>query len=65
MNPMPGGSVDNCITFQPVQNHVVIGDDFTDFLEVLPLHPDAEYYAPLLTRASHSAGWRICRKPSP
>ena len=21
MNPMPGGSVDNCITFQPVQNH--------------------------------------------
>ncbi|PEG63267.1 cellulose biosynthesis cyclic di-GMP-binding regulatory protein BcsB [Lelliottia amnigena] len=29
MNPMPGGSVDNCITFQPVQNHVVIGDDST------------------------------------
>jgi len=26
---MPGGSVDNCITFQPVQNHVVIGDDST------------------------------------
>ncbi len=22
MNPMPGGSIDNCITFQPVQNHV-------------------------------------------
>ncbi len=29
MNPMPGGSVENCITFQPVQNHVVIGDDST------------------------------------
>ncbi|HGL5881031.1 TPA: cellulose biosynthesis cyclic di-GMP-binding regulatory protein BcsB [Citrobacter koseri] len=29
MNPMPGGSVDNCVTFQPVQNHVVIGDDST------------------------------------
>ncbi|HIF6447287.1 TPA: cellulose biosynthesis cyclic di-GMP-binding regulatory protein BcsB [Klebsiella pneumoniae] len=27
--PMPGGSIDNCITFQPVQNHVVIGDDST------------------------------------
>ncbi len=26
---MPGGSIDNCITFQPVQNHVVIGDDST------------------------------------
>jgi hypothetical protein len=24
---MPGGSIDNCITFQPVQNHVVIGDE--------------------------------------
>ena len=29
MNPMPGGSIDNCITCQPVQNHVVIGDDST------------------------------------
>ncbi len=29
MNPMPGGSADNCITFQPVQNHVVIGDEST------------------------------------
>ncbi|XPE37509.1 cellulose biosynthesis cyclic di-GMP-binding regulatory protein BcsB [Shigella flexneri] len=29
MNPLPGGSVENCITFQPVQNHVVIGDDST------------------------------------
>ncbi len=29
MNPLPGGSIDSCITFQPVQNHVVIGDDST------------------------------------
>jgi len=29
MNPMPGGAVDNCITFQTVPNHVVIGDDST------------------------------------
>lgn len=29
MNPMPGGTVDNCITFQSVPNHVVIGDDST------------------------------------
>lgn len=29
MNPMPGGTVENCITFQPVPNHVVIGDDST------------------------------------
>ncbi len=29
MNPLPGGSVDNCITFQTVQNNVVIGDDST------------------------------------
>ncbi|MBV7407094.1 cellulose biosynthesis cyclic di-GMP-binding regulatory protein BcsB [Enterobacter sp. ENT03] len=29
MNPMPGGTIDNCITFQPVQNRVVIGDDST------------------------------------
>jgi len=29
MNPMPGGTIDNCVTFQPVQNRVVIGDDST------------------------------------
>ncbi len=29
MNPMPGGSIENCITFQPVQNHVVIEDEST------------------------------------
>ncbi len=29
MNPMPGGTIENCITFQPVQNRVVIGDDST------------------------------------
>lgn len=29
MNPMPGGSIENCMTFQPVQNHVVIEDEST------------------------------------
>jgi len=29
MNPMPGGSIDNCVTFQQVPNRVVIGDDST------------------------------------
>jgi hypothetical protein len=29
MNPMPGGTLENCLTFQPVQNRVVIGDDST------------------------------------
>ncbi len=42
MNPMPGGSVDNCITFQPVPNHVVIGDDSTiDFSKYTALYRDA------------------------
>ena len=43
MNPMPGGTLENCITFQPVQNHVVIGDDstidFSDYYHFLPM-PD-------------------------
>ncbi|PDO89158.1 cellulose biosynthesis cyclic di-GMP-binding regulatory protein BcsB [Kosakonia pseudosacchari] len=29
MNPMPGGTIENCITFQQVPNRVVIGDDST------------------------------------
>lgn len=29
VNPMPGGTIENCVTFQPVQNRVVIGDDST------------------------------------
>ncbi|TDT51621.1 cellulose synthase subunit [Enterobacter sp. AG5470] len=29
MNPMPGGTIDNCVTFQQVDNRVVIGDDST------------------------------------
>ena len=29
MNPMPGGSIENCVTFQPVKNYVVISDDST------------------------------------
>ena len=48
MNPMPGGSVDNCITFQPVQNHVVIGDestiDFSKYYHFLAM-PDLRAFA--------------------
>ncbi|HIC2036582.1 cellulose biosynthesis cyclic di-GMP-binding regulatory protein BcsB [Enterobacter soli] len=48
MNPMPGGSVDNCITFQPVQNHVVIGDestiDFSRYYHFLAM-PDLRAFA--------------------
>jgi len=29
MNPMPGGTLDNCITYQPVPNHTVIEDSST------------------------------------
>ena len=47
-NPMPGGSVDNCVTFQPVQNHVVIGDDstidFSHYYHFLPM-PDLRTFA--------------------
>lgn len=48
MNPMPGGSIDNCITFQPVQNHVVIGDDstidFSNYYHFLAM-PDLRAFA--------------------
>ena len=48
MNPMPGGSVDNCITFQQVQNHVVIGDestiDFSKYYHFLAM-PDLRAFA--------------------
>ena len=47
-NPMPGGTVDNCVTFQPVQNHVVIGDDstidFSRYYHFLPM-PDLRTFA--------------------
>ncbi|MGL5699460.1 MAG: cellulose biosynthesis cyclic di-GMP-binding regulatory protein BcsB [Kluyvera sp.] len=48
MNPMPGGTVDNCVTFQPVQNHVVLGDDstidFSKYYHFLPM-PDLRTFA--------------------
>jgi len=48
MNPMPGGSLENCITFQPVQNRVVIGDestiDFSRFYHFLAM-PDLRAFA--------------------
>ena len=59
MNPMPGGSVENCITFQPVQNHVVIGDDSTiDFSKYYHFIA-MRIFVPLLTPASRSAAWLI------
>lgn len=48
MNPMPGGAVNDCITFQPVQNHVVIGDDstidFSNYYHFLAM-PDLRAFA--------------------
>jgi hypothetical protein len=48
MNPMPGGSIENCITFQPVQNHVVIEDestiDFSNYYHFIAM-PDLRSFA--------------------
>lgn len=48
MNPMPGGTIENCITFQPVLNHVVIGDDstvdFSNYYHFLAM-PDLRAFA--------------------
>lgn len=48
MNPMPGGSIENCITFQPVQNHVVVEDestiDFSNYHHFLAM-PDLRSFA--------------------
>lgn len=47
-NPMPGGTVENCITFQPIQNHVVIADDstidFSNYYHFLAM-PDLRAFA--------------------
>ncbi|MRS16416.1 cellulose biosynthesis cyclic di-GMP-binding regulatory protein BcsB [Enterobacteriaceae bacterium RIT691] len=47
-NPMPGGTIENCITFQPIQNHVVIGDDstidFSNYYHFLAM-PDLRAFA--------------------
>lgn len=48
MNPMPGGTIENCITFQPVKNNVVIGDDstidFSNYYHFLAM-PDLRSFA--------------------
>lgn len=48
MNPMPGGSIENCITFQPVQNRVVIEDestiDFSNYYHFIAM-PDLRSFA--------------------
>lgn len=47
-NPMPGGTIENCITFQPILNHVVIGDDstidFSNYYHFLAM-PDLRAFA--------------------
>lgn len=47
-NPMPGGSLENCITFQPVRNSVVIDDDstidFSHYYHFIPM-PDLRAFA--------------------
>lgn len=48
MNPMPGGTVENCTTFQPVQNHVLIDDastiDFSHYHHFMAM-PDLRAFA--------------------
>lgn len=48
MNPMPGGTVENCTTFQPVQNHVLIDDastiDFSRYHHFMAM-PDLRAFA--------------------
>ncbi|SCB82169.1 cellulose synthase subunit [Kosakonia oryziphila] len=48
MNPMPGGSIDNCMTFQQVPNRVVIGDestiDFSKYYHFIAM-PDLRAFA--------------------
>ncbi|MCS2162220.1 cellulose biosynthesis cyclic di-GMP-binding regulatory protein BcsB [Scandinavium sp. H11S7] len=47
-NPMPGGTVENCVTFQPIKNNVVIGDDstidFSNYYHFLAM-PDLRAFA--------------------
>ncbi len=72
MNPMPGGSIDNCITFQPVQNHVVIGDDstidFSKYYHFIAL-PDLRVFANagFLTAVwrTFPTRWWWCRRRRP
>jgi hypothetical protein len=47
-NPMPGGTIENCVTFQPIKNNVVIGDDstvdFSNYYHFLAM-PDLRSFA--------------------
>jgi hypothetical protein len=69
MNPMPGGSIDNCITFQPVQNHVVIGDDstidFSKYYHFIAM-PDLRVFAnagfPYSRMADLPTRWSWCHR---
>lgn len=48
MNPMPGGSLENCVTYQPIKNRVVIDDDstldFSQYYHFMAM-PDLHSYA--------------------
>ncbi|MBJ3814274.1 cellulose biosynthesis cyclic di-GMP-binding regulatory protein BcsB [Shimwellia pseudoproteus] len=48
MNPMPGGSIDNCVTYQPVLNKVVLDEnstiDFSHYYHFIAM-PDLRVYA--------------------
>ncbi|WP_058910494.1 cellulose biosynthesis cyclic di-GMP-binding regulatory protein BcsB [Entomohabitans teleogrylli] len=48
MNPIPGGSIENCITYQPVPNRVVIDDastiDFSSYYHFIAM-PDLRTFA--------------------
>ncbi len=48
MNPLPGGSVDNCVTYQQIKNRVVIEDDstldFSNYYHFIAM-PDLHAYA--------------------
>ena len=47
-NPMPGGTLENCISYQPVQNHVVVDDsstiDFSNYYHFIAM-PDLRSFA--------------------
>lgn len=48
MNPMPGGNLENCITYQPIKNRVAIDDDstldFSKYYHFMAM-PDLRAYA--------------------
>ena len=58
-NPMPGGTIDSCVTFQPVQNHVVLAMTRPSISRITITSCRCRTCVRLPTRASRSRGWRI------